>query len=72
MTQPSAVAIVQAFAYQVNALKVFDAGDVQANGFQLNADATPFETVTEFPALPTWALPPVPYWRPRPPTRPAP
>lgn len=47
MTQPSAVAIVQAFAYRVNALKVFDAGDVQANGFQLNADATPFETVTE-------------------------
>jgi 3D-(3,5/4)-trihydroxycyclohexane-1,2-dione acylhydrolase (decyclizing) len=47
MTQPSAVAIVQAFAYRVNALKVFDAGDVQANGFQLNADATPFQTVTE-------------------------
>ena len=47
MTQPSAVAIVQAFAYRVNALKVFDAGDVQANGFQLNADATPFQTVTK-------------------------
>jgi 3D-(3,5/4)-trihydroxycyclohexane-1,2-dione acylhydrolase (decyclizing) len=47
MTQPSAVASVQAFAYRVNALKVFDAGDVQANGFQLNADATPFQTVTE-------------------------
>ena len=31
----------------VDALKVFDAGDVQANGFQVNADATPFETVTE-------------------------
>jgi 3D-(3,5/4)-trihydroxycyclohexane-1,2-dione acylhydrolase (decyclizing) len=47
MTQPSALAIVQAFACRANALKVFDAGDVQANGFQINADATPFETVTE-------------------------
>jgi 3D-(3,5/4)-trihydroxycyclohexane-1,2-dione acylhydrolase (decyclizing) len=47
MTQPSAVAAVQAFAYRVNALKVFDAGDVQANGFQVNADATPSETVTD-------------------------
>ena len=47
MTQPAAIAAVQAFAYRVNALKVFDAGDVQANGFQLNADSTPFETVTE-------------------------
>jgi 3D-(3,5/4)-trihydroxycyclohexane-1,2-dione acylhydrolase (decyclizing) len=47
MTQPSAVATAQAFAYRVNALKVFDAGDVQANGFQINTDATPFETVSE-------------------------
>jgi 3D-(3,5/4)-trihydroxycyclohexane-1,2-dione acylhydrolase (decyclizing) len=47
MTQPTAIAAAQAFAYRVNALKVFDAGDVQANGFQINADATPFETVTE-------------------------
>ena len=47
MTQPSALAIVQAFAYRTKALKVFDAGDVQANGFQINADVTPFETVTE-------------------------
>jgi 3D-(3,5/4)-trihydroxycyclohexane-1,2-dione acylhydrolase (decyclizing) len=47
LTQPTAVAVVQAFAYQVNALKVFDAGDVQANGFQVNADSTPFETVTD-------------------------
>jgi 3D-(3,5/4)-trihydroxycyclohexane-1,2-dione acylhydrolase (decyclizing) len=47
LTQPTAVAAVQAFAYQVNALKVFDAGDVQATGFQVNADSSPFETVTE-------------------------
>ena len=45
MTQPSALAIVQDFAYRAKALKVFDAGDVQANGFQINADATPCETV---------------------------
>ena len=47
LTQPTAVAAVQAFAYQVNALKVFDAGDVQATGFQVNANSSPFETVTE-------------------------
>lgn len=47
LTQPTAVAIAQAFARKVNALKVFDAGDVQANGFQVNDDNSPFETVTE-------------------------
>jgi 3D-(3,5/4)-trihydroxycyclohexane-1,2-dione acylhydrolase (decyclizing) len=47
LTQPAAIATVQAFAHRMNALKVFDAGDVQANGFQINADATPFETVTD-------------------------
>ena len=47
LTQPTALAIAQAFARKVNALKVFDAGDVQANGFQVNDDNSPFETVTE-------------------------
>ena len=42
MTQPSALAIVQAFAYRAKSLKVFNTGDVQANGFQINADPTPF------------------------------
>jgi hypothetical protein len=32
---------------RASALKVFDVGGVQANGFQINADATPSETVTE-------------------------
>jgi 3D-(3,5/4)-trihydroxycyclohexane-1,2-dione acylhydrolase (decyclizing) len=34
LTQPTAVARTQAFASRMNALKVFDAGDVQANGFR--------------------------------------
>ncbi len=47
LTQPTAVSVVQAFASRVQALKIFDAGDVQANGFQISDDSTPFETVTE-------------------------
>jgi thiamine pyrophosphate-dependent acetolactate synthase large subunit-like protein len=34
-------------AAEISALKVSDAGDVQANGFEVNADETPFETVPE-------------------------
>jgi 3D-(3,5/4)-trihydroxycyclohexane-1,2-dione acylhydrolase (decyclizing) len=47
LTQPTAVGVVQAFASRVEGLKIFDAGDVQANGFQISDDSTPFETVTE-------------------------
>jgi 3D-(3,5/4)-trihydroxycyclohexane-1,2-dione acylhydrolase (decyclizing) len=47
LNQPTAVAAVQAFAKRHQALKIFDAGDVQANGFQVNDDDTPFDTVTE-------------------------
>jgi 3D-(3,5/4)-trihydroxycyclohexane-1,2-dione acylhydrolase (decyclizing) len=47
LTQPAALQTVQSFAHDVHALKVFDAGDVQANGFQINADSDPFETITE-------------------------
>lgn len=47
LTQPSAVKTVVDFAKKVDAIKVFDAGDVQANGFQLVEDDVPFETVTE-------------------------
>ena len=47
LAQPAAVAAVARFAREVGALKVFDAGDVQANGFQVVEDETPFETVTE-------------------------
>ncbi|WP_119269232.1 thiamine pyrophosphate-dependent enzyme [Taklimakanibacter deserti] len=47
LAQPAAVAAVARFAREVGALKVFDAGDVQATGFQVVEDDTPFETVTE-------------------------
>ena len=47
LTQPSAVKAVADFAKRVGAIKVFDAGDVQAHGFQLVEDDTPFETITE-------------------------
>jgi len=47
LTQPAALGVAQKFARQVDALKVYDAGDVQANGFQINLDDSPFETITE-------------------------
>jgi 3D-(3,5/4)-trihydroxycyclohexane-1,2-dione acylhydrolase (decyclizing) len=47
MTQPQAIAAADAFCRRVGALKLFDAGDVQANGFQVVADDAPCETYTE-------------------------
>jgi 3D-(3,5/4)-trihydroxycyclohexane-1,2-dione acylhydrolase (decyclizing) len=47
LTQPSAVATVARFAGSVGAIKLFDAGDVQANGFQIVEDDRPGETYTE-------------------------
>ncbi len=47
LTQPQAIKTAADFAKSVGALKLFDAGDVQANGFQIVEDDTPFETVTE-------------------------
>jgi 3D-(3,5/4)-trihydroxycyclohexane-1,2-dione acylhydrolase (decyclizing) len=47
LTQPSAIGIVDAFARRVGAVKYFDAGDVQANGFQIVADDTPGQTFTD-------------------------
>ena len=47
LTQPAAIATVAAFCRQHGFLKLFDAGDVQANGFQIVEDDTPFDTVTE-------------------------
>jgi 3D-(3,5/4)-trihydroxycyclohexane-1,2-dione acylhydrolase (decyclizing) len=47
MTQPQAVAAAAAFAEEIGAVKLFDAGDVQANGFQLSADRGAFDTFTE-------------------------
>ena len=47
MTQPQAVKVAADFAREVGAVKLFDAGDVQANGFQIVEDDLPFETFTE-------------------------
>ncbi len=47
LTQPTAIAQVDTFARRVAAVKYFDAGDVQANGFQVVADDQPDETFTD-------------------------
>ncbi|MHC4137776.1 MAG: thiamine pyrophosphate-dependent enzyme [Planctomycetota bacterium] len=47
LTQPAAIGVVDAFARRVGAVKYFDAGDVQANGFQIAADDAPDQTFTD-------------------------
>jgi 3D-(3,5/4)-trihydroxycyclohexane-1,2-dione acylhydrolase (decyclizing) len=47
LTQPQAVKAVADFCKSVGAIKVFDAGDVQANGFQIVEDDAPGESYTE-------------------------
>jgi len=47
LTQPAAIKQVCDFAKAIGAVKFFDAGDVQANGFQTVEDEQPFETFTE-------------------------
>lgn len=47
MTQPLAIKVVADFAKKIDALKLFDAGDVQANGFQLVEDDQPNQTLTD-------------------------
>lgn len=47
LTQPAAVKVVADFAKSIGAVKYFDAGDVQANGFQIVEDDAPGETFTE-------------------------
>lgn len=47
LTQPQAIHAADQFARERNALKFFDAGDVQANGFQVVEDNRPGETFTE-------------------------
>jgi 3D-(3,5/4)-trihydroxycyclohexane-1,2-dione acylhydrolase (decyclizing) len=47
LTQPAAIAAVAAFAKETGSAKLFDAGDVQANGFQIVEDDRPGETWTE-------------------------
>jgi len=47
LTQPQAIKVADDFARSHGAVKYFDAGDVQANGFQIVEDDSPFETYTE-------------------------
>ncbi|NPD73353.1 thiamine pyrophosphate-dependent enzyme [Oceanispirochaeta sp. M1] len=47
LTQPAALDQIISFADRKNAVKIFDAGDVQANGFQLVRDNVPFRTYTD-------------------------
>ena len=47
LTQPQAIKVAADFAREKGAIKYFDAGDVQANGFQIVEDDDPFSTYTE-------------------------
>jgi len=47
LTQPAAIKVVADFAKQISAAKFFDAGDVQANGFQIVEDDRTGDTFTE-------------------------
>lgn len=47
LSQPQAIKIASDFCKERDVLKLFDAGDVQANGFQIVEDDEPFETFTE-------------------------
>ena len=47
LSQPAALHTVSSFANKVGAIKFFDAGDVQANGFQIVEDDAPGQTFTE-------------------------
>lgn len=47
LSQPAAIKIVADFAREVGAAKFFDAGDVQANGFQIVEDDRTGDTFTE-------------------------
>ena len=47
LTQPAAIKIVADFAREIGAVKFFDAGDVQANGFQIVEDDHTGNTFTE-------------------------
>jgi 3D-(3,5/4)-trihydroxycyclohexane-1,2-dione acylhydrolase (decyclizing) len=47
LTQPAAIRAVTTWARASGHVAVFDAGDVQANGFQVNEDDRPGRTITE-------------------------
>lgn len=47
LTQPAAIKTVCDFANSIGAVKYFDAGDVQANGFQIIEDEKEGQTITD-------------------------
>jgi 3D-(3,5/4)-trihydroxycyclohexane-1,2-dione acylhydrolase (decyclizing) len=47
LSQPAAIKVVADFARRIGAAKLFDAGDVQANGFQIVEDDRTGDTFTE-------------------------
>lgn len=47
LTQPAVLDVVMGMAREAGATCIFDAGDVQANGFQLARDDRPMQTITE-------------------------
>ncbi len=47
LTQPQSIHIADRFANRLNAIKLFDAGDVQANGFQIVVDSAPGRSITD-------------------------
>ena len=47
LAQPAAIKVVADFAKEIGAAKFFDAGDVQANGFQIVEDDRSFDSFTE-------------------------
>lgn len=47
LTEPAAIKKVVDFADENGCIKIFDAGDVQANGFQIVADEKPGQTITD-------------------------
>ncbi|XCP85512.1 thiamine pyrophosphate-dependent enzyme [Roseburia hominis] len=47
LTEPAAIKTVVDFADSHECVKIFDAGDVQANGFQIVTDEKPKQTITD-------------------------
>lgn len=47
LVQPAAIEVVLGAAREAGMTSIFDAGDVQANGFQLARDDEPMQTITE-------------------------
>ncbi len=47
MTQPAAIKLATDWARSNNCISIFDAGDVQANGFQIVEDDKPGQTITD-------------------------